>query len=349
MIQNKLPPKLGDPGSFLIPCNFNKTFSCNALADLGASINLYAISQLYFSSIDVIDEILEEDFDALLNEGSKILYAIKGTLLEKEIFAKFDEFMAMTADENSDSESAWKNHMEKITSIQHLLFCLDVIISSQLSQEKKNKLISVLKKHKEAFAWKKTDIPGICPSFCKHKIQLLDDKKPVVQKQRRRMPFGLCNAPATFQRCMLAIFHDMIEESVEMVWEKFQKATRDNSNILHGGEGLRNSLLGVEQDGFAFFIVKNGILRLISTTNYTLLPSYFQPIQPRAKSGYESPYVDIVGDTDSIAEYESEEAEREPNKHTEQTVNEWIKTEIKKYKRMKQKIKRECAETRARI
>ncbi|GJU24955.1 reverse transcriptase domain-containing protein [Tanacetum coccineum] len=39
MIQNKVPPKLGDPGSFLIPCNF-KTFSCNAIADLGASINL---------------------------------------------------------------------------------------------------------------------------------------------------------------------------------------------------------------------------------------------------------------------------------------------------------------------
>ncbi|GJT19641.1 reverse transcriptase domain-containing protein [Tanacetum coccineum] len=224
---------------------------------------------------------------------------------------------------------------------------LPVIISSQLSKEKKNKLIYVLKKHKQAFAWKTTDIPGICPSFCKHKIQLLDDKKPVVQKQRRlnpnmqevvkkeiiklldtgiiypitdspwvspihcvpkkggitvvtnendelvptrtvmgwrvcidyrklneatakdhfplpfmdqmlerlagnkyfcfldgfsgyfqipidpndqekttftcpfgtyayrRMPFGLCNAPATFQRCILAIFHDMIEESVE--------------------------------------------------------------------------------------------------------------------------------------
>ncbi|GJT38571.1 reverse transcriptase domain-containing protein [Tanacetum coccineum] len=61
---------------------------------------------------------------------------------------------------------------------------LPVIISSQLSKEKKSKLISVLKKHKQAFAWKTTDIPGICPSFCKHKIQLLDDKKPVVQKQR---------------------------------------------------------------------------------------------------------------------------------------------------------------------
>ncbi|GKA66584.1 hypothetical protein Tco_0766392 [Tanacetum coccineum] len=28
----------------------------------------------------------------------------------------------------------------------------------------------------------------------------------------RRMPFGLCNAPGTFQRCMMAIFHDMIEK-----------------------------------------------------------------------------------------------------------------------------------------
>nr|GEY30526.1 DNA-directed DNA polymerase [Tanacetum cinerariifolium] len=65
---------------------------------------------------------------------------------------------------------------------------LPVIISSQLSKEKKNKLVFVLKKHKQAFAWKTTNIPGICPSFCKHKIQLLDDKKPVVQKERRLNP-----------------------------------------------------------------------------------------------------------------------------------------------------------------
>ncbi|GJU77602.1 reverse transcriptase domain-containing protein [Tanacetum coccineum] len=44
ILQNKVPPKLGDPRSFLIPCNFNKTFSCNALADLGASINLMPYS-----------------------------------------------------------------------------------------------------------------------------------------------------------------------------------------------------------------------------------------------------------------------------------------------------------------
>ncbi|GJZ41580.1 reverse transcriptase domain-containing protein [Tanacetum coccineum] len=322
MIQNKVPPKLEDPGSFLIPCNFNKTFSCNALADLGASINLMPYSlyaklsletlkptkmsvrladrsfqypvgiaenmlvevgkftfpadfvilemeedskvplilgrpflhtadavirvkqkqlnlgvgteRMIFNidsamkhsysnddtcfSIDVIDEILEEDFDALLDEGSKILYSIEGTLLEEEIFAEFDEFMEMTADENSDSDSDIDDPpFKKIThntdykiktsleeppkdlelkplpdNLEYVFLeepsFLPVIISSQLSKEKKNKLISVLKKHKQAFAWKTTDIPGICPSFCKHKIQLLDDKKPVVQKQRMLNP-----------------------------------------------------------------------------------------------------------------------------------------------------------------
>ncbi|RVW18158.1 Retrovirus-related Pol polyprotein from transposon 297 [Vitis vinifera] len=32
----------------------------------------------------------------------------------------------------------------------------------------------------------------------------------------RRMPFGLCNAPATFQRCMLSIFSDMVERIMEV-------------------------------------------------------------------------------------------------------------------------------------
>ncbi|GJZ67833.1 reverse transcriptase domain-containing protein, partial [Tanacetum coccineum] len=63
-----------------------------------------------------------------------------------------------------------------------------VIISSQLSEQNKNKLVSVLKRHKQAFAWKTTDILGICSSFCRHKMQLLDDKNLVMQKQRRLNP-----------------------------------------------------------------------------------------------------------------------------------------------------------------
>nr|GEY72607.1 reverse transcriptase domain-containing protein [Tanacetum cinerariifolium] len=37
----------------------------------------------------------------------------------------------------------------------------------------------------------------------------------------RRMPFGLCNAPGTSQRCMLAIFHDMVEKTMEVFMDEF--------------------------------------------------------------------------------------------------------------------------------
>nr|GEU79026.1 reverse transcriptase domain-containing protein [Tanacetum cinerariifolium] len=36
-----------------------------------------------------------------------------------------------------------------------------------------------------------------------------------------RMPFGLCNAPGTFQRCMLAIFHDMVEKTMDVFMDDF--------------------------------------------------------------------------------------------------------------------------------
>ncbi|GJX47459.1 reverse transcriptase domain-containing protein [Tanacetum coccineum] len=37
----------------------------------------------------------------------------------------------------------------------------------------------------------------------------------------RGMPFGLCNAPGTFQRCMMAILHDMIEKTIEVFMDDF--------------------------------------------------------------------------------------------------------------------------------
>ncbi|GJV97127.1 reverse transcriptase domain-containing protein [Tanacetum coccineum] len=407
MIQNKVPPKLGDPKSFFISCNFKKTLSCNALADPSASINLMPYSlyaklsletlkptkisvrladrsfqypvgiaenmlvevvnspfllislfskwkkttkfpsswdDLFFTlmmHLDVIDEILK-DFDALLDEGSKILHSIKGTLLKEEIFSEFDEFMAMTADKNSKSKSDTEEPLfEKITintdykiktsleepstdlelkplpdNLEYVFLeepsFLPVIISSKLSTQNKSKLVS----DKESFAWKTTDIPEImklldtniiyliadspwvspihcipkkggitvvtsendelvptrtvmgwrvCIDYRKLKeatakdhfhlpfmdqmlerlagnkyfcfldgfsgyfqipIDPMDQEKtiftcPFRTYAYRRMPFGLCNAPATFQRCMLAIFHNMIEESVEVFMDDF--------------------------------------------------------------------------------------------------------------------------------
>ncbi|GKF37717.1 hypothetical protein Tco_0114475, partial [Tanacetum coccineum] len=65
---------------------------------------------------------------------------------------------------------------------------LPVIISKDLKDDEKVKLIEVLKAHKSALAWKISDIKGIDPKFCTHKILMEDDFKPVVQMQRRVNP-----------------------------------------------------------------------------------------------------------------------------------------------------------------
>nr|GEU57225.1 reverse transcriptase domain-containing protein [Tanacetum cinerariifolium] len=192
---------------------------------------------------------------------------------------------------------------------------LPVIIAKDLKDVEKEALIKVLKSHKRAIAWKISNIKGINPRFCTHKILIEEDYKLAVHSQRRvnpkihdvikkeviklldagmiypisdspwvspiycvpkkggmtvvanenneliptrlvtgnefycfldgfswyfqisidpqdqekttftcpygtfayrPMPFGLCNALGTFQRCMMGIFHDMIEKTMEV-------------------------------------------------------------------------------------------------------------------------------------
>nr|GEZ15141.1 reverse transcriptase domain-containing protein [Tanacetum cinerariifolium] len=153
MIQNKVPPKFGDLESFLIPCNFNIIFSCNALADLGASINLMPYS-LY---------------------AKLSLKTLKPTKMSVILADRSFQYPVGIA-ENMLVEVGKFNFPANF-------IILEMKEDSKLSKEKINKLVSILKKDKQAFAWKTTDIPGIFPSFCKHKIQLLEDKKPVVQNK----------------------------------------------------------------------------------------------------------------------------------------------------------------------
>ncbi|GKD62402.1 hypothetical protein Tco_1299911 [Tanacetum coccineum] len=65
---------------------------------------------------------------------------------------------------------------------------LPVIIAKGLNDVEKEALLKVLKSHKWAIAWKITDIKGIDPRFCIHKILMEDDYKPTVQSQRRVNP-----------------------------------------------------------------------------------------------------------------------------------------------------------------
>ncbi|GKA63116.1 reverse transcriptase domain-containing protein, partial [Tanacetum coccineum] len=82
----------------------------------------------------------------------------------------------------------------------------------------------------------------------------------------RRMPFGLCNAPGTFQRCMMAIFHDMIEETMEIFIDDFSVFEDSFSSCLsHLDKMLKRSedtnlVLNWEK---CHFMVKEGICAVL--------------------------------------------------------------------------------------
>nr|GEZ34417.1 reverse transcriptase domain-containing protein [Tanacetum cinerariifolium] len=77
------------------------------------------------------------------------------------------------------------------------------------------------------------------------------------------MPFGLCNTPGTFQRCMMAIFHDMIERTMEVFMDDFSVFGNSFSQCL---TNLENMIKRCEDTKFALnwekshFMVKEGIV-----------------------------------------------------------------------------------------
>ncbi|GJT67925.1 hypothetical protein Tco_1019405 [Tanacetum coccineum] len=66
--------------------------------------------------------------------------------------------------------------------------CETEATKDKLKDEEKAALFKVLKSHKWSITWKISDIKGIDPSFCTHKILMEDDFKPAVQHQRRVNP-----------------------------------------------------------------------------------------------------------------------------------------------------------------
>nr|GEY43052.1 reverse transcriptase domain-containing protein [Tanacetum cinerariifolium] len=79
----------------------------------------------------------------------------------------------------------------------------------------------------------------------------------------RRMPFGLCNAPGTFQRCMMAIFHTMIEKMMEVFMDDFSVFRNSFQTCLSHLEKMlkrcedTNLCLNWEK---SHFMVKEGIV-----------------------------------------------------------------------------------------
>ncbi|GJR23827.1 reverse transcriptase domain-containing protein [Tanacetum coccineum] len=309
VILKKLPEKLGDPGKFLIPCNFPEIVESLALADIGASINLMPLSiwmklslpeltptqmileladrsttrptgiaedvfETLFEDvgntsrysyndaesinrIDVIDIACEEYSQEVLGffdnsesgkptpisepiiakslpsftpfeGGNFILEEIEAGLANDSIPPRIDD--AEFDPEGDILDEPPKLELKDLPSHLEYAFLegtniLPVIIAKNMKNEEKECLIKVLKSHKQAIAWKLSDIKDDLRYF-QIPIDPQDQEKttftcPYGTFAYRRMPFGLCNAPGTFQRCMMAIFHDMIEETMEVFMDDF--------------------------------------------------------------------------------------------------------------------------------
>ena len=71
------------------------------------------------------------------------------------------------------------------------------------------------------------------------------------------MPFGLCNAPATFQRCMVFIFSDMVEQTLEVFMDDFSVFGETYTDCLHN---LEEVLKRCEMTNLVLNLEKNATL-----------------------------------------------------------------------------------------
>nr|GEZ78786.1 reverse transcriptase domain-containing protein [Tanacetum cinerariifolium] len=182
VILNKLPKKLGDPDKFLIPCEFPGMDECLALADLSASINLMPLS---VSPVHCVPK--KGGFTVIKNEENELI----PTRLVTD--------WRVCIDYRKLNEATHKDHFP-------LPF-----MDQMLERLAGNEYYCFLDGFSGYF-----QIP-IDP----HDQEKTTFTRPYGTFAYRRMPFGLCNAPRTFQRCMLAIFHDMVEKTFEVFMDDF--------------------------------------------------------------------------------------------------------------------------------
>nr|GEV96768.1 reverse transcriptase domain-containing protein [Tanacetum cinerariifolium] len=179
--------------------------------------------------LEEVDAFLALEDDPTLPEVDQCYADTKGDILLLEAFLNDDPSLPLPNQENYLP----KVRMElKIYDDE-----FPVIIAKDLSVEEKTALITVLKSHKRVVAWKLSDIKGIDLEFCTHKILMEEDSKPAFQHQRRVNPkihnviknevlkllddgliYPIYDIP---WRCMMAIFHDMIEKTIEVFMDDF--------------------------------------------------------------------------------------------------------------------------------
>ncbi|XP_071742431.1 uncharacterized protein [Rutidosis leptorrhynchoides] len=147
---------------------------------------LLGVDTLGFNQVfesNIVD--LEADFNELMN------VSVDDNELEGETFRE-ESFEAIPNEDRFRIKSSWEEPptLELKELPEHLEYAflkesgqLPVIISKRLTVDQKSKLVSLLKSHHKAIAWKTADIPGINPSYCTHKILMEENYKSVVQRE----------------------------------------------------------------------------------------------------------------------------------------------------------------------
>ncbi|RDX73595.1 Retrovirus-related Pol polyprotein from transposon 17.6, partial [Mucuna pruriens] len=170
----------------------------------------------FLFGIDLLDEIVEEYFQ--LNSSSEDIEKFAGSTDEISCLgfadeeADYEEVQDLPNSEDNHSDIADLDFATDPNSLtekspsppppmelkplsSHLKYAyldkehqLSVIIANNLHQEHEDKLLEVLRQHKKAIRWKLSDLPGINPSMCMHRILMEEEIKPIRQQQRRLNP-----------------------------------------------------------------------------------------------------------------------------------------------------------------
>ena len=104
---------------------------------------------------------------------------------------------------------------------------LPVIILASLTEIEEDKLLRVLRDHKNALGWSLADLKGIRPSMCMHRILLEDGHKPSVEAQKRLYP-TMSSSPKTKLATLLFKAMRLSQASFKLSFSRGVFGSREN-------------------------------------------------------------------------------------------------------------------------
>nr|GEV54853.1 reverse transcriptase domain-containing protein [Tanacetum cinerariifolium] len=206
MLLKKLPENLGDPGKFLIPCDF---------LEIDEDYKCVVQSQRWVNP--KIHKVIKKEVIKLLD--ADMIYPISDSPWVSPIHC-VPKKGRITVVENENNE------LIPTRLVTRWRVCIDY---RKLNDAARKDYFSLHFMDQMLERLTGNDFLGFLDGFYGYiEIQI---NPPDQEKTNftcsygtfsyRIMPFGLCNASGTFQRCMMAIFHDMIEKTMEVFMDDF--------------------------------------------------------------------------------------------------------------------------------